>query len=141
MPTVATGFSLSQELNRDIHRRRENQNVRAIALIVIRRPRRARVRERHVRILEADPPPGATQRDPDRSSEEAQTGDERMPRVGHQRAIRMMVRSTTCEVVGSKYGRCTVTCGRVGLRWISAARYVPTAFDTSVLRFSFLAIG
>src|SRR5262245_57366018 len=104
MPTVATGFSLSQEFERDVDRRRQNHDVRAIALIIIRGAGRARVRQRDVRVLEADAPSGAAQRDPDRSSDEAQTGDQRTPRVGHQRAIRMMVRSTTCDVVGSKYG-------------------------------------
>ena len=80
----------------------KNEQIRALAILVIRGPCPARLVQRDVGILEPDAPTGAAQRDPDRSSDEAQTGDERAPRGSHQRAIRMMVRSTTCEVVKSK---------------------------------------
>ena len=122
MPNVGMGFSLSQGANRHIHWRRENHNISAGRTIIIRRPRRPRLGQRDVRIVEADAPARAAQRDSDRSSDEAQTGDERVPRGGHQRAIRMIVRSTTCEVVMSKYGRWMVTRGRVGFPAISTAR-------------------
>src|ERR1041384_6684856 len=132
---------MSDESQRHVDGRGQNDHVRAAAVVIVRGTGGARVVDRHVRIVEADPPAGAAQRDADRSSDEAQTGDERVARVGHQRAIRMMVRSTTCDVVGSKYGRCTVTCGRFGLREISAARYVPAALVTSVCRPSFSMMG
>src|SRR2546430_13210815 len=51
----------------------------------------------------------------------------RSARSGHQRDIRMSVRSTVCDVETSKYGRCTVTRGRLDFAEISAALYLPTA--------------
>ena len=62
-------------------------------------------------------------------------------RAEHHCVIMISVRSTVCDVEASKYGRWIVTRGRFGFGSISAARYVPTAFDGSSLRFSFCATG
>ena len=48
--------------------------------------------------------------------------DDEDARHGSYRDMRMSVRSTTCDVVTSKYGRCTVTRGRFGRGSTSAAR-------------------
>src|SRR2546430_6931479 len=65
----------------------------------------------------------------------------RSARSGHQRDIRMSVRSPVCDVETSKYGRCTVTRGRLDFAEISAALYLPTAFEVSIFRFIFSATG
>src|SRR5205085_4421273 len=83
-----------------------------------------------------DAPAARAQGHADGSADESQSGDERAGRGAHQGDIRSIVRLMTCDLMRSKYGRCTVTLGRFIFGSISAARYLPCAFGMSVLTLS-----
>src|SRR2546423_119801 len=126
-------------LHRDVHRRRQHHDIsgneRRYPLV----RRVARIVDEGIEIGHV--PSARAQCDADRAADEAEAGDQRAARSGHQRDIRMSVRSTVCDVETSKYGRCTVTRGRLDFAEISAALYLPTAFEASIFRFICSATG
>ena len=97
-----------QDLQSRIDRRSDDEQIVIAAFCTdalvggLRLPRFAGV---DIRIVIGDAPPAAAQGDSDRAADQTQAGDQRARCGLHQGAIKMIVRSTTCDVVTSKYGR------------------------------------